>query len=178
MIRAATPWLTGNSAIQKPFPRGSLRSPFRARDRARPWANHRWALRESAGGPCMVSEQTGIVSWETGSQGSCTGLLGGGGAQLHFLEEVRFKQSPKRMKRNPNRPFWNLTHLGESLCLGLPPGLLVRTCSQHCVPATWEEMVATPKVPLLGCLHPPCWALEDHRLPPRPIQSAHPPASP
>lgn len=84
------------------------------------------------------------------------------------------------MKRNLNRPFWNLAHLlGESLYLGLPPAarLLVYRCSQHCVPATWEEMVATPKVPLLCCLHPPHRFLEDHRLPPRLIQPVHPPAS-
>lgn len=81
------------------------------------------------------------------------------------------------MKRNPNRPFWNLASLlGESLYLGLPPPpkLLVCRCSRRCVPAIWEERVVAPKVLLLCYLHLPCWSPEDHRLPPRLSQSVRP----
>ena len=87
------------------------------------------------------------------------------------------------MKRNPNRPFWNRALLlGESLHLGhhpLPPLMAsgLQRCSQVGVPTTWEGMVALPKAPLLCCLHPPCWSLEDHEPPPRLIPPVHPPPS-
>lgn len=82
------------------------------------------------------------------------------------------------MKRNPNRLFYNLTRLLGKACIWdsaypqdfwsadvpstmfLPPG---RRWWQH------------PRSPLLCCQHPPCWTLEDQRLPHRPIQSVHPP---
>ena len=76
------------------------------------------------------------------------------GPQDHFPEEMTLKHEPSRMKRNPNRLFWNLAlpHSGKPASgtrpLPRPPSwLLVCRCSQTCVPTTWEEMVANTQGP-------------------------------
>lgn len=76
------------------------------------------------------------------------------------------------MKRNPNRPFWNLASLlGESLYLGLPPSpkLLVCRCSCHLGGEGSGTQGPPPMLPTPSLLGP-----EDHRLPPRLSQSVRP----